>query len=76
MLTVPWNKARNRRRTGHTDGHGSVFSHFSKILQRMFAKVLAEIGSMQEGMEGTVTYFPVSSPKERREGTDAQQILK
>ena len=72
MLTVHWNKASNRRRAGHTDGHGSVFSHLSKILQRTFAKVLTDIGSMQKGMEGTVTYFPQLAFLRRGERTQTR----
>lgn len=62
MLTVHWYKASNRRRAGHTDGHSSIFSYFSKILQRTFARVLAYIRSMQKdmGTGGVCGFFLLS----------------
>lgn len=65
MLTLHWKKASNRRRAGHWDRHRSIFSHFSKILQRTF--VLADIGSMQRSTEGTVTDLSLLALPRRQE---------
>lgn len=67
MLIIHWKTASNIRRAGHSDRHRRVFSHFSKILQRTFDKVLADIGSMQKGIEGTVTDFPQLALPRRKE---------
>lgn len=48
-------------------GTRSIFRHFSKILLRAFAKVLADIGSMQRGIEVTVTGFPQLALPRRQE---------